>query len=100
MNFYSSTNIKKQRVLIDLKNDIEELAIIEDSNENEESLEESLENSVSPLINMVVSTYYKGTGVWCQRSILNKLKTSKKNYDEKIYLYDRPQHDTWPVIML
>lgn len=52
-----------QQFLIDLKNEIEELAIVEDiDGENAEETED-LENSASPMVNMVVSTYYKGTGI-------------------------------------
>ncbi len=52
-----------EQFLIDLKNEIEELAIVEDiDGENTEETED-LEKSASPMINMVVSTYYKGTGI-------------------------------------
>ena len=57
--------------LSDMKNEIEELIILPE-NEEKEQLEEDVEeneneeveeNGASPLLNMVVSTYYKGTGV-------------------------------------
>lgn len=53
--------------LNDMKTEIEELVILPDGEEKDEEIEDSEENEeesgASPLINMVVSTYYKGTGV-------------------------------------
>lgn len=48
--------------LKDLKNDIEELVILPEILDEDESYENE-EVGASPLINMVISTYYKGTGV-------------------------------------
>ena len=48
--------------LKDMKDEMEELVIVPES-ENPEDDNEDEENGASPLINMVVSTYYKGTGV-------------------------------------
>ncbi len=51
--------------LKELKNEIEEILILpEENDENQENEgNEDEENGASPLINMVISTYYKGTGV-------------------------------------
>ena len=51
--------------LKDLKQEIEELALIEEENETDEE-NEDIEKNVpiaSPITNFVVSTYYKGTGI-------------------------------------
>ena len=49
-----------------LKVEIEELELVEDFDENDEEYDEDEEREVivaSPLINFVISTYYKGTGL-------------------------------------
>ena len=55
-----------EQFLKDLKQEIEELALIEDNGETEETTEtEEIEDVpvASPVLNFVVSTYYKGTGI-------------------------------------
>ena len=49
--------------LKDVKAEIEELAIMEDDVDENEEVEATEENSASPRVNFVVSTYYKGTGI-------------------------------------
>lgn len=47
--------------LRDMKEEMEELVIVSDDEQEEN--EEQEPKGASPLINMVVSTYYKGTGI-------------------------------------
>jgi GGDEF domain-containing protein len=62
--FSGVEEIAVEQFLKDLKIEIEELAILEGHEEDDEDTEDiNYENSASPLINFVVSTYYKGTGI-------------------------------------
>lgn len=59
--FSGVEEVAVEQFLKDLKEEIESLAIL--AEETSEDDEESYENAASPLINFVVSTYYKGTGI-------------------------------------
>jgi PleD family two-component response regulator len=59
--FSGVEEIAVEQFLKDLKEEIEDLAIVDgEESEAEDVLDD---NSASPLINFVVSTYYKGTGI-------------------------------------
>jgi diguanylate cyclase (GGDEF)-like protein len=64
--FSGVEEISVEQFLKDVKDEIEELAILDNASENEEDENEENhieEKSASPLINFVISTYYKGTGI-------------------------------------
>ena len=61
--FSGVEEVAVEQFLTDLKNEIEELALVEGDVDENEVDEEDIENSASPMVNMVVSTYYKGTGI-------------------------------------
>ena len=54
-----------KQFLEDLKQEIEELALIEDNTEDDNEVETDEEDipAAMPILNFVVSTYYKGTGI-------------------------------------
>lgn len=61
--FSGVEEIAVEQFLKDLKDEIEELAIVPENVEIDESEEEVIEDGATPLMNFVVSTYYKGTGI-------------------------------------
>ena len=61
--FSGVEEVAVEQFLTDLKNEIEELALVEGDVDENEVDEDDIENSASPMVNMVVSTYYKGTGI-------------------------------------
>jgi diguanylate cyclase (GGDEF)-like protein len=63
--FSGVEEIAVEQFLKDLKEEIEELSIVNETDSEDENIDDNeFENeSASPLMNFVVSTYYKGTGI-------------------------------------
>jgi GGDEF domain-containing protein len=61
--FSGVEEIAVEQFLKDLKEEIEDLAIVDGEEEESEAEDVLNDKSASPLINFVVSTYYKGTGI-------------------------------------
>ena len=61
--FSGVEEVAVEQFLKDMKEEIEELILLPETEDLEEEDAENYEDGASPLINFVVSTYYKGTGI-------------------------------------